>query len=199
MVGVGVGMDGVSCEQDQLSEGTGTGTTMIGLPRSIASRPSLSLNTSGVGAGAGVALPKRKSNMWPRVDSSEMYDGSETGIRKGGKQVVREGEGAENIEMKPLPTSGQKITAKTKDSKADVEKEAEGESAGGIGFWGWGWIWIRTGLRDFFHYSRTWVMFHFFLSCIFPLMFLFFFANFFNERSTSTYIYISSRIASFSA
>jgi hypothetical protein len=30
------------------------------------------------------------------------------------------------------------ITAKTKDSKADVEKEAEGESAGGIVFWGWG-------------------------------------------------------------
>jgi hypothetical protein len=111
---------------------------MIGLPISIASRPSSSLNTSGVGAGAGVALPKRKSNTWPRVDSLEMDDGSETGIRKGGKQVVREGEGAENIEMKPPPTSGRKITAKTKDSKADVEKEAEGESAGGIGFWGWG-------------------------------------------------------------
>ena len=52
--------------------------------------------------------------------------------------MVQEGEGAENIEMKPPPTSGWKITAKTKDSKADVEKEAEGESAGGIGFWGWG-------------------------------------------------------------
>jgi hypothetical protein len=111
---------------------------MIGLPILIASRPSSSLNTSGVGAGAGVALPKRKSNTWPRVDSSEMDDRSETGIQKGGKRVVQEGEGVENVEMKPLPTSGQKITAKTKDSKADVEKEAEGESAGGIGFWGWG-------------------------------------------------------------
>jgi len=106
MVGVGVGMDGVSCERDQLSEGTGTGTTMIGLPILIASRPSSSLNTSGVSAGAGVALPKKKSNMWPRVDSSEMDDGSETGIWKGGKQVVREGEGVENVEMKPPPTSG---------------------------------------------------------------------------------------------
>ena len=110
-----------------------------------------------------------------------------------------EGEGAENIEMKPPPTSGRKITAKTKDSKADVEKEGEGESAGGIDFWGWGWIWIQTGPRDFFHYSWTWVMFHFFLSCIFPLMFLFFLAKFFNARSTSMYIYISSGIASFSA
>src|SRR5882762_12039769 len=91
MVGIGVGVDGVSCERDRLSEGTRTGTTMIGLLISIASRPSLSLNTSGVGAGAGVALPKRKLNMWPRVDSSEMDDGSETGIQKGGKQVVREG------------------------------------------------------------------------------------------------------------
>ena len=44
--------------------------------------------------------------MWPRVDSSEMDDGSETGIWKGGKQVVREGEGVENVEMKPPPTSG---------------------------------------------------------------------------------------------
>ena len=107
-------------------------------------------------------------------DSSEMDDGSETGIWKGGKQVVQvpEGEGAENVEMKPLPTSGQKITVKTKDSKADVKKKAEGESAGGIGFWGWGWIWIWTGLRVFLYYSWTWVMFHFFLSCIFPLMFL---------------------------
>jgi len=98
-------------------KGLGPGTTMIGLLISIASRPSLSLNTSGVGAGAGVALPKRKLNMWPRVDSSEMDDGSETGIQKGGKQVVREGEGAENVEMKPLPMSGHKITAKTKDSR----------------------------------------------------------------------------------
>jgi hypothetical protein len=73
-----------------------------------------------------VALPKRKSNMWPRVDSSAMHDRSETGIWKGGKQVVQEGESAENIEMKPPPTSGRKITVKTKDSKADV-KEAEGE------------------------------------------------------------------------
>jgi len=48
---------------------------MIGLLILIASRPSSLLNTSGVGAGAGVALPKRKSNMWPRVDSSEMDDG----------------------------------------------------------------------------------------------------------------------------
>jgi hypothetical protein len=111
---------------------------MIGLPISIASRLSSSLNTSGVGAGAGVALPTRKSNTWPRVDSSEMDDGSETGIRKGGKQVVREGEGAENIEMKLPPTSGQKMAARAKGSKADVEKEAEGESAGGIGFWEWG-------------------------------------------------------------
>jgi hypothetical protein len=79
---------------------------MIGLPILIASRPSSSLNTSGVSAGAGVALPKKKSNMWPRVDSSEMDDGSETGIWKGGKQVVREGEGVENVEMKPPPTSG---------------------------------------------------------------------------------------------
>ena len=93
--------------------------------------------------------------MQPRVDSSEMDDGSETGIWEGGKQVVQEGEGAENIEMKPLPTSGRKITVKTKDLKADVKKEAKGESAGGIGFWGWGWIWILTGLRVFFCYSWT--------------------------------------------
>jgi hypothetical protein len=63
------------------------------------------LNSSRVGAGAGVALPKRKLNTWPRVDSSVMDDGSETGIQKGGKQVEGEGEGAENVEMKPPPTS----------------------------------------------------------------------------------------------
>ena len=80
--------------------------TMIGLLILIASRSSSSLNTSGVGAGAGVALPKRKSNMWPRVDSLEMGDGSDTGIQKGGKQVVWEEEGVEKIEMKPLPMSG---------------------------------------------------------------------------------------------
>src|SRR5882762_8743596 len=142
---------------------------MIGLLISIASRPSLSLNTSGVSAGAGVALPKRKLNMWPRVDSSEMDDGSETGIQNGGKQVVREGEGAENVEMKPLPMSGQKITAKTKDSKADVEKEAEGESAGGIDFWGWGWIWIQTGPRDFFIIPGLGLCFTFFSLAFFHL------------------------------
>jgi hypothetical protein len=106
MVGVGVGMDGVSCKRDWPFEGTGTRMTMIGLSISIASRLSSLLNTSGVGAGAGVALPKRKSDTWPRVDSLEMDDGLDTGIWKGGKQVVWEGEGAENIEMKPPPMSG---------------------------------------------------------------------------------------------
>ena len=106
MVGVGVGMDGVSCKRDQPSEGTGTGTTMIGLPILIASRPSSLSNTSGVGAGARGVLLKRKLNMRPRVDSSEMDDGSDTGFQKGGKQVVREGEAVENVEMKPPPMSG---------------------------------------------------------------------------------------------
>ena len=91
MVGVGVGTNGVSCEWDQLSEGTGTRTTMIWLPISIASRPSSSSNTSGVGAGAGVALLKRKLNTWPRVDSSEMDDGSETGILRVGSRWCRRG------------------------------------------------------------------------------------------------------------
>jgi hypothetical protein len=79
---------------------------MIGLLISIASRPSSLSNTSGVGAGARVALLKRKLNMQPRVDSSEMDDGSDTGFQKGGKQVVREGEAVENVEIKPPPMSG---------------------------------------------------------------------------------------------
>ena len=56
MVGVGAGTDSVSCKRDQLSEGTRTGMTMIGLPISIASRPSSLSSTSGGDAGAGVAL-----------------------------------------------------------------------------------------------------------------------------------------------
>ena len=40
------------------------------------------------------------------------------------------GRGAEDVEMKPPPTSGRKITTRVKDSKADLEKEAEDDSDG---------------------------------------------------------------------
>jgi len=56
---------------------------------SISSRPSSSSNASGAGVGVEVASPKRKLNKQPRVGSSDMYDGLETG--KGGKEVVWEG------------------------------------------------------------------------------------------------------------
>jgi len=81
-----------------------------------------------------------------------------------------------------------------------VEKEGEGESAGGIDFGDGGGYGYRLVQGTFFIIPGL-GLFHFFLSCIFPLMFLFFqvLANFFNARSTSMYIYISSRIASFSA
>jgi hypothetical protein len=66
---------------DRDRDAYGNGTTMMGPSMSISSRPSSSSNASGVGTGVGarVASPKRKSNKRPRVDSSEMDDGSETG------------------------------------------------------------------------------------------------------------------------
>jgi len=68
---------------------------MVGPSISLSSRLSLSSNISEVGVGAGVASLKRKSNKWPRVDSSGVDDGSEIG--KGGKEVVGEGEGADDV------------------------------------------------------------------------------------------------------
>jgi hypothetical protein len=76
---------------------------MVGPSISVSSRPSSSSNASGagvgVGVGVGVASPKTKSNKQPRVDSSDMDGGLETG--NAGKEVrkvgVGEGTGVEDV------------------------------------------------------------------------------------------------------
>jgi len=76
----------------------------------------------GVGVGVGVASPKTKSNKQPRVDSSDMDGGLETG--NAGKEVRKVGVGRARVWRMLPPTSGTKLTVKAKDQKADVEKEA---------------------------------------------------------------------------
>jgi hypothetical protein len=69
--------------------------------------------------------------------------------------------------MKPLPTSGQKITAKAKNQKANVE-EVEDHGDGEEGYGDGGGYRLVGG--TFFCYPWTWIMIHFFFcnrfSCI---------------------------------